>query len=61
MICLKSSITRNFAKSVAFNKKILIFGFIDVYVQSHIFKSVWLIHKIFLHWLPKVADILKQK
>ena len=42
-------------------QKFQILIFICVHVQNHIFKTVWLIQKIFLHELPKVEDILNQK
>ena len=35
--------------------------FICVHIQSYVFKTVWLIHKRFLHRLTKVVYILNQK
>ena len=35
--------------------------FIFVHVQSHIFKTVWLVWNIFLQKLSKVKGILNQK
>ena len=42
-------------------QKFWILIFICAHAQSHIFKNIWLIQKIFLHKLLKVEDILNQK
>ena len=61
LIMLKVFHRKEFCEISGIQQKFQIVSFLCVHVQSHIFKTIWLIHKRFLHRLPKVVDILNQK
>ena len=52
---------KEFCEISGIQQEFKILSFIFVHVQSHIFKTIWLINRIFLGGLPKVIDILNQK